>query len=191
MMRFILVFSAYLVLISCSSSNQANLEKFDKVYGRCDNPHRQFSDREYNICVAQERAGSLDKEPISITGIFNKKNENQSSSQGSFGSTINQSLWQSSLKVLTDYPLKNVDSVGGYIETEPVYDKENLSQRCTIKITILSSQLISNGIDTNIICEQKQQDLWINTNEDFSNEEKKLSLKILSEAQKLSNTNLN
>ena len=189
MMRFILVLSAYLVLIACSSNNQANLEKFDEVYGRCDNPHRQFSDREYNICVAQERAGSPDREPISIAGIF-KKDENAASSQGSFGSTINQSLWQSSLKVLTDYPLKNVDSVGGYIETEPVYDKENLSQRCTIKITILSSQLISNGIDTNIICEQKQKDLWINTNEDFSNEEKQLSLKILSEAQNISNTNL-
>ena len=189
MMRFIIVFSAYLALISCSSNNQANLEKFDKVYGRCDNPHRQMSDREYNICVAQERAVSLDKEPISIAGIF-KKDENSASSQGSIGSTINQFLWQSSLKVLTDYPLKNVDSIGGYIETEPVYDKENLSQRCTIKITILSSQLISNGIDTNIICEQKQQDLWISTNEDFSNEEKQLSLKILSEAQNISNTNL-
>ena len=134
-----------------------------------------------------KRAGSLDKDPISIAGIF-KKDKNLTSSQG-FGSTINQSLWQSSLKVLTDYPLKNVDSVGGYIETEPVYDKENLSERCTIKITILSSQLISNGLDTNIICELKQQDLWINTNEDFSNEEK-LSLKILSEAQNISNTNL-
>ena len=188
-MRFILVVSTFLVLISCSNNNQANLEKFDEVYGRCDNPHRQMSDREYNICLAQERAGSPDKEPISIAGIF-KKDENAASSQGSFGSSINQSLWQSSLKVLTDYPLKNVDSVGGYIETEPVYDKENLSQRCTIKITILSSQLISNGLNTNIICEQKQQDLWINTNEDFSNEEKQLSLKILSEAQNISNTNL-
>ena len=188
-MRFIIVVSTFLVLISCSNNNQANLEKFDEVYGRCDNPHRQMSDREYNICVAQERAGSPDKEPISIAGIF-KKDENAASSQGSFGSSINQSLWQSSLKVLTDYPLKNVDSVGGYIETEPVYDKENLSQRCTIKITILSSQLISNGLNTNIICEQKQQDLWINTNEDFSNEEKQLSLKILSEAQNISNTNL-
>jgi len=189
-MRLIMFLSAFLVLISCSNNNQANLEKLDKVYGRCDNPHRQFSDREYKICVAQERAGDLDKEPVSISSLFNRP-KNETITQQSFGSSINPFLWQSSLKVLKNYPLKNVDSIGGYIETEPVYDKENLSQRCTIKITILSSQLVSNGVESNILCEQKNQDIWVSTNENFSNEENKLSLRILAEAQNLSKTNLN
>ena len=47
-----------------------DIKKTDKIYGRCNNPNRQFTLIEKEICVAKERAAGPDGEvgePINLT----------------------------------------------------------------------------------------------------------------------------
>ena len=104
------------------------------------------------------------------------------------GSSVNQYLWNGSLAVLADYPLKSVDSQGGYIATEWIFNKEVPDQRCVIKVNINSLELISTGVNTNIVCEKKSDEQWYITDEKFIEEEKRITLKILEIAQELSVT---
>ena len=43
-------------LYACNSgqSYQSNLERLDKIYGKCDNPYRTYREVEYKICKDQE-----------------------------------------------------------------------------------------------------------------------------------------
>ena len=89
-----------------------------------------------------------------------------------------------SLNILSDYPLKTADSNGGYLETEWIYDNQNdREQRCIIKIQINTIEFVSNGLETNIICQIKQNSEWKNTGEDFVGAEKQLTLAILSSSR--------
>ena len=64
------------------------------------------------------------------------------------------------------------------------------SQRCLIKIQVLSRELITTGVSTNFLCETKQDQIWISDMEDYIEEEKRITLKILEIAGSLSNTTL-
>jgi len=164
------------LLSACNNANlNKNLEELDKVYGRCDNPHRQYSDVEYQICKDKERAGTK-QEPFNITDLLNRSKEDQIAN---YKSAVNQNLWISSLDILKDYSLKIADSEGGYIETDWIYEGQN---RCLIKIQITSAELISTGVNTKILCQKNDNDLWVNDNINYINEEKQLTLKILESA---------
>ena len=71
-------------LYACNSgqSYQSNLERLDKIYGKCDNPYRTYREVEYKICKDQERAAGPDGEigePLDINELisgFGKKSEN-------------------------------------------------------------------------------------------------------------------
>ena len=80
--------------------------------------------------------------------------------------------------------------MGGYLETDWIYTKDIKDERCAIKIQVLSTELISNGIDVNFVCAQLKNGNWIISNEKFEEEEKSLHLKILKEAQKSYQSNL-
>ena len=82
--------------------------------------------------------------------------------------------------------MKIADSQGGFIETEWINDSSNNSQRCLIKIQVRSTELISTGVSTNFICEKKVGGSWISDNQDYLEEEKQLTLKILEIAGNLS-----
>ena len=168
--------SLILLLSACNNSNlNKNLEELDKVYGRCDNPHRQYNDVQYQICKDKERAGE-NQEPFSITDLLNQSKEEQ---VAIYKSAVNQNLWMGSLDILKDYSIKIADSDGGYIETDWVYENQN---RCLIKIQITSAELISTGVNTKILCQKNDNDLWVNDNINYINEEKQLTLKILESA---------
>ena len=55
-----------------------------------------------------------------------------------------------------------IDFDGGFIETNLIM-KENINQRCLIKVIITSRELISNGVSNKIICETKN-DEWLSSN---------------------------
>jgi hypothetical protein len=171
-------------LASCNSptSLEGNLEKFDKIYGRCNNPHRNYSDpTERKICESKERAAGPDgkvSDPISITGIFNRGNTNQNI----MVSSVNKDLWNGSLKTLNKYAIKNMDFDGGYIETDWIYDEKVENQRCLIKILITSPELISTGVQSNIVCENFKNDKWYVNQDKLIEEEKLLTLQILQNA---------
>ena len=89
---------------------------------------------------------------------------------------VNQDLWNSSLSVLDDYSLKIADNEGGYVETDWIYENQS---RCLIKVQIISAKLISTGLKTKILCQKNDNDLWVNDNIVYTDEEKKLTLRIL------------
>ena len=124
---------------------------------------------------------------IILKGNVNAKDENNKSQGQSVAMTnVNKYLWNASLNTLENYPIKILDPIGGYIQTEPVYDVQNDKQRCTIKIFVTTMELISNGIDVKLICEEKINDVWVLDEKDYSAEEKKLILSTLSRAKELS-----
>lgn len=167
---------------------EKNLEATDKIYGRCNNPYRSMTNVEKEICRGKVAAGPDGKidDPISLNDIFDRfNNPNKNIVYG--GLSVNQYLWQGSLSVLENYPLQTVDSQGGFISTDWIISKDDTSRRCQIKINVISQDLISTGVKTKLICQEKDNDQWYPDNTILVEEEKKITLTILEKAQELSN----
>jgi len=180
------------LIFSCSGNNEENLAKLDKVYGPCDNPYRQYTALEKKICRDKVMAAGPDGEigePIDILDVlsFGKNNKQTNYIKSS---DTNNFLWDASLAVLGSYSLKLSDYDGGYIETNWIINKDNPSQRCLIKSHIKSNELVSNGVKVTLLCENKIDEEWYSSNEDFVEEEKQLTIKILQEAASISSSNL-
>ena len=194
MLKLLLSLAVILSISSCSQGiNKGNIEKnlaaTDKIYGRCNNPNRQFTEVEREICVAKERAAGPDGEvgdPINLTELIDKFN-NPTKNIVYGGTSVNQFLWNGSLSVLESYPLQTVDSQGGFISTDWILDKNEPKKRCQIKVNITSLEFISTGVKTKIICQEQDNSQWYPNNEILIDEEKKITLKILEKAQELSN----
>ena len=191
-MKTLITLLAFILLQSCSSGPlggdiQKNLAETDKIYGKCNNPNRQFTYIQKKICEDQVRAAGPDGvvgDPINLTEIFSGLGGNEKIVYG--GSNSNQFLWNGALETLKEFPLKTVDSQGGFISTEWIFEDTNPNQKCLIKVNITSRELLSNGLNTKIICQKKEADEWYSTNEVFMEEEKNLTLKILEKASQLS-----
>ena len=179
------------IMVSCSGviggKHNENLEKLDKVYGYCDNPHRGLtkSSIEYKTCKRKEMAagadGVIDDDAgIPFENLFDKKSQGGSSV---VMANVNKDLWIGSLETLNAYSLKIADSMGGYIETDWIYSPNITDERCAIKIKILSTELVSNGVDVNFVCSKLINNNWVLMEDDFIEEEKRLHLKILENAQ--------
>ena len=180
---------ASLFLISCGSkvtkNYQKNLENLDEVYGKCDNPHRKLSKNQRRICLDKERAAGPDgviDDGLILSDIFGGSSKGQTI----ISSQINKNLWDASLSVLRPYAMKNIDFEGGFIETDWITSIENPNQRRLIKSHITSIELVSNGVKMTMICEEKKEGAWYLSQNNFIEEEKKLTLKVLETAQKLS-----
>jgi hypothetical protein len=192
-MKTLIIFFAVIILQSCSSGPlggdiQKNLEATDKIYGKCNNPNRQFTYITKKICEDQVRAAGPDGvvgESINITEVFSGLGGNEKIVYA--GSSSNEFLWNGALETLKEFPLKTVDSQGGFISTEWIFKEPNPNQRCLIKVNITSRELMSNGVNTKILCQRKETDEWYSSNELFIEEEKNLTLKILEKASQLSN----
>ena len=193
MLKLLFGFVIALSISSCSQGlNEGNIEKnlkaTDKIYGRCNNPNRQFTLIEKEICIAKERAAGPDGEvgdPLNLTEIIDKFN-NPDKNVVYGGLSVNEFLWNGSLSVLGAYPLQTVDSQGGFISTEWILDKEETNKRCQIKINITSQEFVSTGVETKILCQKKDGSEWYPEKEILVEEEKKITLKILEKAQELS-----
>lgn len=168
---------------------QENLAKLDDVYGYCDNPQRGYnkSSIEYKVCKDKESAAGADglaNSDFSLPFVDDLLNNRGSRDNLVYTSSVNKYLWSGSLNILSDYPLKTADSNGGYLETEWIYDnRDGREQRCIIKIQINTIEFVSNGVETNIICQTKQNSEWMSTEENFINAEKQLTLAILNSSR--------
>ena len=187
----IIVFS--ILLASCQGTREQELKKLDKLWGYCDNPHREFSDLEYDTCKRKEMAQSSsgetkDLKPFSLTEFMNRTSSDGS---GFSKSKVNPYLWQGSIDVTSSYDLKIADATGGYIQTEWIYDRNDLNKRCMIKIQIISADYISTGVKSSFICENKNQDIWVTDGREYFEEKKMLTLKILEASQKYSSSAVN
>lgn len=168
---------------------QENLKRLDKVHGYCDNPLRNIKKGtlRYKICKDNEMAagadGIVDDElNLPFQDLLNRGQD----SKGQLLITYNRYLWEGSLDALARYPLKNVDSQGGYLETEHIYEEGLSDKRCTVKVRVTSTELVSNGVSTNVICQNKINDSWVNDGQEYVEESKQLTLLILNYASKIS-----
>ena len=191
-MKTLITLLAFILLQSCSSGPlggdiQKNLAETDKIYGKCNNPNRQFTYITKKICEDQVRAAGPDGvvgNPIDLREISSGLGGNEKIVYA--GSNSNQFLWNGALETLKEFPLKTVDSQGGFISTEWIFKEPDPNQRCLIKVNITSRELMSNGVNTKIICQIKEASDWYSSNDTFVEEEKKLTLKILEKASQLS-----
>ena len=189
-MKVLMILIALILLQSCSNTGgdiEKNLAETDKIYGKCNNPNRQFTYITKKICEDQERAAGPDGvvgDPINLTEIFSGLGGNKKIIYA--GANSNQFLWNGALETLKEYPLMTVDSQGGFISTDWILEEANPDQRCMIKINITSRELISNGVNTKILCQKKETEEWYSNNEIFIEEEKNITLKILEKASQLS-----
>ena len=174
--KFLIVFFL-LFLASCSGSLEEQKKKLDRVYGPCDNPSRPLSELERDICLSKIRGAGPDgeiAEPFSVTDFLSGVNNSNVVFQG-----YNHSLWQSSLYTLKQYPIKSSDVMGGYIETDWIYESSDLSKRCLIKVQITSTELVSTGVSSSFLCQNKITDEWVSDGNDYTTEARNLNLKIL------------
>ena len=185
---FVFLFGS-IIILSCSGGNyEKNLKELDEVYGMCENPMRSLSTRKYKECIAAERANNESFFEINkdLNNLFNRGGNGNYVVQY----TVNPSLWQAALNITEKYPLKIADNQGGYIETDWINQKESPNNRCLIKVRITSQDLVSNGVTTKFICEEKIDNQWVANNDSYSTEEKQFTLKILSAAADISQNTL-
>lgn len=177
--NFVVVILMIPFLASCSKNRdlEANLKQLDAVYGYCDNPQRDIRGKLYKVCKDKERAGAESLDLTNLTEIFER------GSTVVAQSNVNPTLWQASLTALQSYSLKIADSNGGYIETDWIFDDVNI-ERCIVKVQITSPELVTTGVDTNIICQNKSGENWINNKNNYEEEAKQITLRILNEAAK-------
>ena len=193
MLKSLISMALVLLLTSCSQgimggNLEKNLEETDKIYGKCNNPNRQMSAIDKEICRGKVMAtgpdGKID-DPINLTDMFDRfNNPNKNVVYG--GLSVNQYLWQGSLSVLENYPLQTVDSQGGFISTDWIINKDEPNRRCQIKINVISQDLISTGVKTKLLCQENDNDQWYPDGTLLVEEEKKITLTILEKAQELS-----
>jgi hypothetical protein len=168
---------------------EKNLEATDKVYGKCNNPNRTYTNIQKEICIAKTQAAGPSgevKKPLNLSDIFDRFNAPDKNIVYT-GSSVNQFLWQGSLSILEEYPLQMVDSQGGFISTDWIFNQDEPNKRCQIKINITTQEFISTGVKTNIVCQDKDNDQWYLSNLELYEEEKRITLKILEKALELSN----
>ena len=194
MLRLLLCGITFFLLVSCSGGIldgdlEKNLQELDKIYGKCDNPNRQFTKGQYKICKDKERAAGNDgivDEPLNLTELFKGIRTGENTVYAN--NTVNSHLWNASLALLEPYNIKIADSQGGVLSTEWIMKKESPNKRCLIKINIISQELVSNGVKTKFICEQKEMQEWYDDEQDYAIEEKNITLKILEAASRLKNS---
>ena len=70
-----------LIVVSCGNSSmtgsnyQSNMEKLDKIYGKCRNPYRQYKEIERRVCEDKQRAAGPDGvvgDPINVSKIMDR-----------------------------------------------------------------------------------------------------------------------
>ena len=191
MLRLFFVLFAFVSIVSCgggpfNGNLEKNMAELDKKYGVCRNPMRQYTPNQRLTCEAKERAagpGGEFKSPLNLTKLID--NYRTGGATVYAGSAVNDYLWNASVSILEPYTLKIVDSQGGVISTDWIMEKSDKTKRCLIKINISSKELMSNGVDVKILCEEKDADDWFTDQISYLDEEKKLTLKILEIAEDL------
>ena len=185
---------AFLLLTTinaCTNANKSeeNLKKLDKIYGYCDNPHRNIPPKLYETCIAKQDAAGPDGEigeSVNISEIFDKFNNRSNNDQVAYIKSVNAELWRGAMDVLSPYSLKLIDSEVGYVETDWIYEKNLPTKRCLIKVQITSVEIISTGVSTKLTCQTKEDESWYNDQTNYFDQEKKLTLTILSKAKEFS-----
>ena len=162
MLRYFFVIIGVTFLYSCSGNYEEQRSKAAKLYGECDIPSENLKANKikYRQCKARERADG--ESLFDLAGDLNDLIDGKNSTVYQY--SVNPYLWSASLEVTSAYPIKIADNQGGYLETDWIYETNSPSQRCLIKIQVLSKDLITTGVSTNFLCEIKQDQILYKEN---------------------------
>ena len=190
-LKILFTFLVLITINACTNANKSeeNLKKLEKIYGYCDNPHRNIPPKQYETCIAKQDAAGPDGEigeSINISEIFDKFNNRSNNNQVAYIKSVNAELWQGTMDILSSYSLKLIDSEVGYVETDWIYEKDIPNKRCLIKVQITSVEIISTGVSSKLTCQSKEGENWYNDQKNYFDQEKKLTLTILSKAKEFS-----
>ena len=185
-MKYLFFIFSLVLLVSCSGNLEDKKKNWDKLYGYCDNPQRDIKGYEYYICKQKERAAGPSgrgetQEGLSLSEFFSRDKNS-----GVLMPTVNQYLWLGALEVTAPFDLKIADNTGGLIQTEWIINPSLPDERCIIKVQVLSPDLISTGVKTGFICEKLIDDVWQSDGQEYIQEEKQITLKILESARQYS-----
>lgn len=188
MLRLPFIIISMLIFYSCTGGNyEKKVAELDEIYG-CDNPVRNLSKRKYKECIAAERGNN--ESFFDINKSFQDAFNLGGNQNVIFQNPVNPFLWNAALETTSSYSLKIADNQGGFIETDWIYESGSPQDRCLIKIRVVSAELVSNGVVTKFICENKINDQWITDKKVYTEEEKSITLKILNTAAEISKSTL-
>ena len=186
MTKYLCLLFGAIFLHACSGNYQEQRSKAAELYGECDIPSDNLKANKikYKQCKAKERAGG--ESLFNLAGDLNDLIVGRNTNVYQY--SVNPYLWNASLEVTSAYPIKIADNQGGFIETDWITQSGNSSLRCLIKIRVLSTELITTGVDTKFLCENKDKDIWVSDEKEYLQEEKQITLKILEIAGQLADT---
>ena len=159
-MKYIILLCA-VFLISCTGTYDENQAKMDEIYG-CKKPGENLSKKKYQACLAKERA--MGETLFNLEGDLNDLISGRN--KVVYQSAVNPYLWNAALQVTNTYPLIIADSQGGFIQTDWIINNND-------------EDLITTGVSSKFLCENKLGDNWNKDNIDYIEEEKQITLKIL------------
>ena len=126
--KTLFIFLFLIAINACTNANKSeeNLKKLDKIYGYCDNPHRNIPPTIWKLYCETRRSRSWWEigESVNISEIFDRFNNRSNNNQVTYLKSVNADLWQGTMDVLSPYSLKLIDSEVGYVETDWIYEKD-------------------------------------------------------------------
>ena len=131
----------------------------------------------------QTGGGLLGKGGISISGILNNNQENNTSTSA-IAMSVNPFLWRAALEVIDFMPLNSADQVGGTIITDWYSTENNEQERCKLNIFITGLKLNTENLKVTSFCQEYKNPLWVNIKTDEDNNIK-IENAILNKAKKL------
>ena len=117
----------------------------------------------------QTGGGLFGSEGLTMGGILNQDNRQQSEGIASIGMTLNIYLWQGALDTISFMPLNSADPIGGTIITDWYSTESNENERCKLNIFITGSELKTQNLRVASFCQQYKDAKWIGINVDAGN----------------------
>ena len=131
----------------------------------------------------QTGGGLLGKGGISLGGILNNEQENNTST-ATLTTSVNPFLWRAALETIDFMPLSSADQVGGTIITDWYSTSNNENERCKLNIFIMGKKLNTENLKVKSFCQEYKNPTWVNKETEVENNIK-IENAILNKAKKL------
>ena len=98
----------------------------------------------------QTGGGLFGSEGLTMGGILNQDNRQQSEGIASIGMTLNIYLWQGALDTISFMPLNSADPIGGTIITDWYSSNQNSRESIKISIRFLTNEIRTDALDIKV-----------------------------------------
>jgi hypothetical protein len=194
LMRSILVVFLFF-LISCNSNKTE--EEMEELWSKAQTRTEiiERSGTKFNSAIDMDLAmrdaetrlqtggGLLGKGGISLGGILNNEQENNTST-ATLTTSVNPFLWRAALETIDFMPLSSADQVGGTIITDWYSTSNNENERCKLNIFIMGKKLNTENLKVKSFCQEYKNPTWVNKETEVENNIK-IENAILNKAKKL------